>query len=83
MLTCNDVISRIEQQLSGEVCATALASWAFAYPYAYESGEEEFPPAPAALIEAVLDAMTFADNAAFALDAEALHIFIKRLQQHV
>ena len=80
MLTCNDVISKIEQQLSGELSATALASWAFSRLYAYELGEEEFS---AALIEAVLDDLTFADDAAFALDAEALHVLINRLQQQV
>ncbi len=83
MLTCKDVISKIEQQLSGELSATALASWAFSRLYAYELGEEEFFPTSAVLIEAVLDDLTFADDAAFALDAEALHMLINRLQQQV
>ncbi|NJN16040.1 MAG: hypothetical protein HC822_07025 [Oscillochloris sp.] len=75
------MIQLIEQRLSGQISAQALASWAFDRFYAIEEGVEVIAPEDEDVLGAVLDDLMFADEESFALDDTDLRRFIARLQQ--
>lgn len=74
------IIAQIQQHMAGAIDAAALAAWAFNQFYAIEQAEAELPPAEAACIMDVLDALMFGDDPHFALNRSDLQRLIAQLQ---
>lgn len=81
ILMRNDVITQLQQYLSGAINAEHLAGWAFDRFYAIDQGQESVEPADADVIADVLDELLFADAAPFALAPDAVQRLIARLQE--
>ncbi len=80
MVQRNDIITKINQRLRGQLSDAAMATWAFDLFYAIEQGEDEAAAADSDLIAEALDELMFADEEPFALDDADLRRLIARLE---
>jgi hypothetical protein len=80
MIYRNDVITKINERLRGQIGDAALAAWAFDVFYAIDQGEDEVDADGGDAIADALDELMFADEKPFALDDADLRRLIARLE---
>jgi hypothetical protein len=81
MIYRNDIITKINERLSGALSDAALAAWAFNLFYAIDQGQEMIGDGETAAVADALDALMFADDTSFALDEADLRRLIARIEE--
>jgi hypothetical protein len=77
----SDVTAKLEDHLSGQISAGALAAWAFDLFYEIDQGQRSVAAEDVDAVATVLDELMFADDESFALDEADLRRLLERLQQ--
>jgi hypothetical protein len=79
VLTRAQVTQQIDARLKGQVSDRQLSAWAFDHFYRIELEEEAAEPGYEEVLADVLDALMFAEDAAFQLDETSLRALLAQL----
>ncbi len=79
VLTRAELVDQVDRFISGSIKGQALARWAFDRFYQREEGALDYEPGFGAVIDAVLEELTWADSAPFALSVEQAAQLRRRL----